>query len=131
MPVMLRNQDGYFSRTLDIGGSKFRIRDLTEDEVIEASLREQSAVALRQKAAGAKAQTREILKEAYDGFSAHVNYVIESGLVGWDLSGVDVCPETIAALPVPVRTSLVQAIIAESTFTRAEVDFSPPVFPAS
>ena len=149
MPIKLRDQDGYYSREVQIGGSKFKIRELddeTLDEVaeIEAEIRatlealgltpEIALQAMRLEDAGQSPQVAEALvrlakapKETARKLRLlqrqRRDLIVSRGLVDWDIPDTSFKPEEAHKLPEWVKAALAAEIIQDSTMPEAVQNF--------
>ena len=124
MPVQLKGSNGYYSREVEISGSVFRIRELTDDELaqfgggvtgLQAQIEEAGDVT------GAEVVTKGIALVA-DGWAV-IDGVLRAGLVGWDIEGAECTPENVVLLPNVVKRALSREIIADSGLTNEEEAF--------
>ncbi|MBC7286797.1 MAG: hypothetical protein H5T86_01890 [Armatimonadetes bacterium] len=148
MPITLRDQDGYYSREVEIGGTKFRIRELDDDTLdqvasVEAEIRRalQDAgltpeLALKAMQADTS-QSPEVmaalvkLAEAPEDVARTLrqlqrqrrDMIVTRGLVGWDIPGTPFAPERAVLLPEWVKAALAQEIIQDSTMPEATQNF--------
>jgi len=138
MPVMLRTQDGYYARVVEIDGSKFWVADLGDhfDEFVDryAALREQSGiteatrdglldpnklVALMQEVGTDPGRQKQLYRESTE----LMDWMLDVCLVKWDLAA-DCDATAKRALPAAVKSELAQAILAAS-----ELNFGEATFP--
>jgi len=150
MPIKLRDQDGYYSREVQIGGTTFKIRELddeTLDQVaeIEAEIRhtleslgltpELALEAMRfqegeaaspevlaaiVKLADAPPETSRRLRQLQ---RKRRDLIVTRGLVNWDLLDTPFEPERATQLPEWVKAALAREIIQDSTMPEATESF--------
>jgi len=133
MAVKLRTEDGYYSRMLEIDGSKFYIRDLGEyyDEFLDRNAalvkssgaqvegRDMAEVLGELVARAAEPEQQKALRHELEALFA---WLLGVGLVRWDLSA-DCDEETKCLLPARVQSELGRAIVQESDLTLQEGEF--------
>lgn len=137
MAVKLRGEDDYYSTTVEIDGSEFKISDLSEDEY-EQYVRD--ANALRQVLEVEGEDLVDLLHSPEDMLELQmrvlsdpekqlqlrrkqrdlIHFVLAQGLVDWDLP-VDEVDGT--KLPTRVKRELAQAILTESRLDEDEETF--------
>lgn len=139
MPVMLRTDEDYYVLIEKIDGSRFWLRDLTDDEYdelmeLEARAREEQGLAgdrLREALSDPQALISLQLEVVADAgrlksLRAHqrrvLEHVLSCGLVKWDLpTGEDKPDGTL--LPAPVQVALARRIIEISDLRTDEATF--------
>ena len=149
MPIKLRDQNGYYSREVQIGGSKFKIRELDDDTLdrvaeIEAEVRRTleaigltPELALQAMRADDAAQSPEVMAalakiaELPHEVSRRLrelqrerrDLVVTRGLVGWDLPDTPFNADRAKLLPEWVKAALAAEIIRDSTMPEATQSF--------
>jgi len=121
MPVQLKGSNGYYSREVEIGGSVFRIRELTDEELAQYGGSMEALQEQIEEVRGGEAgeSTTAGLAVISDGWRV-VDQVVGMGLVGWDLEGAVCTAANAALLPNFVKRALLAEIIGESGLTNAE-----------
>lgn len=141
MSIRLRDQEGYYSREIQIGGTTFRIRELDEGELeglweIESQLRAKLQAlgllaerdrspddpSLVARLAGA---SRDDVKAVQKLQARWRDYIVQHGLAGWDIPDTPFAPERAVLLPNWVKARLAQEIIRDSVLPESVADFLP------
>lgn len=134
--MKLRGDDGYFSRTVTIDGTKFNIRELDDDayaafiaanhqivkesgELAGSVTEDPLALALQSLDA---VKVPALMRQAWDSVDA----VLVAGVVGWTLPGHECTPETVVLLPNRVKRELMREILRDTQLDNEEQDFSSP-----
>ncbi len=140
MPVMLRNSDDYYVTIETIDGSKFWLRDLSDDDydafltaaaegraligldaagLLEALERPEKMIELQVKTAADPEKLRAMRVHQRD----LVHLILRGGLVRWDLPFEDGERPNGALLPSPVKVRLARRIIEISDLRTDEENF--------
>ncbi len=150
MPVKLRDQDGYYSREVVIGGSRFKIREL-DDEILDQVMEIEAQMAELLKQVGlspaaalevmqlresgeARPQAMEALAklaEAPPDLARRLrllqrqrrDVIVRNGLVDWDIPDTPFEPERAVLLPEWVKAALAAEILQDTTMPEATQDF--------
>ncbi|MCD6351356.1 MAG: hypothetical protein J7M26_04460 [Armatimonadetes bacterium] len=152
MPIKLRGQDGYYSREVQIGGTKFRIRELDDETLdrvadIERQIREtlegfgwtpQRALAVMRmgnaalespelaEALGELAQAPpDVARTLRTLQKQRRDLIVTHGLVGWDLLDTPFAPDEAVRLPEWVKATLADEIMRDSLMPESTQDFLP------
>ena len=137
--IVLKGQEGYYSRIVTIEGTEFRIRELDDDElglflrlvqeagkvagvpdlspddIADGGAMEQLLRSLTpdQQVAALRAQ-----RDALD-------HVLTMGIVSWTIAGVECTPQARTTLPPRCKVPLARAIIADTILSEDEEAFLP------
>jgi hypothetical protein len=137
MAVQLAGSEGYYTRVVEVRGSKFYIADLgarfpefldrvttmqeaTGAAEVEAALGDPQAM---QRVVQSLAADVERQKSVYANMVEIADWVLSVGLTNWNIPGADCTDETRRLLPPAVKSELVREILRESQLTLGEASF--------
>lgn len=124
--LKLQGDDGYYSRSVEVAGTRFDIRELSAEELKRFGEVSAAADDTSVEMAGGAESGSDVIRSVISAIGQSwgvVEYVVRTGVVAWGLAGHECTPENVSRLPNAVKKALYREVMADSVLTTEELDF--------